>query len=262
MLTWRSRKQLTIIIILAAPFVGLSLFVLWWFLPKASCSDSRQNQGELGIDCGGPCRSCALIYPKPIVPYWARAVPVRPNLVDAAAEIENPNELLSSRRVEYEFILSDQFGSIAKRTGWTFLYPQERFIVVESGIEVTRKPTRVDFKIISADWHLQNDPKPVIAVEQREYRVEETEGRRISAVNMTLRNDTAFDFAQVEVGIAILDANENLVGANRILAENLFSGQRREMKSIWPYELTGDVDIIFIDPRVNIFDPSLRLPPR
>lgn len=26
--------------------------------PRASCSDNIQNQGELGIDCGGPCNDC------------------------------------------------------------------------------------------------------------------------------------------------------------------------------------------------------------
>ncbi|MBL0070992.1 MAG: hypothetical protein IPP34_03830 [Bacteroidetes bacterium] len=27
--------------------------------PRPSCSDNIQNQGELGIDCGGPCNGCA-----------------------------------------------------------------------------------------------------------------------------------------------------------------------------------------------------------
>ena len=262
MLAWRSRRQLAVIVIIAVPFVGVSLFAIERLIPNPSCFDNRQNQEEIAVDCGGSCAPCALKYPKQIVPFWARAVPTRPNVMDAAAEIENPNELLSSRNIEYKFILRDQFGPIAERTGRTFLYPQERLIIIESGINVTRKPTRVDFTIVNVDWHLQNDPKPTIAVERREYRVEEEKGRRISVVEMTLQNDTPFDFAALEANVAILDPSENLLGANRLLVENLFSGQRRSVKSIWPYELAGEIDAILIDPRANMFDPSLLIRPQ
>lgn len=44
----------------------LSLLLLggaaWWALgqkaPVATCKDNVQNQGETGVDCGGPCRAC------------------------------------------------------------------------------------------------------------------------------------------------------------------------------------------------------------
>jgi hypothetical protein len=30
-------------------------------LPSASCSDGIRNQGESGVDCGGPCRPCKIV---------------------------------------------------------------------------------------------------------------------------------------------------------------------------------------------------------
>ena len=28
------------------------------FSPEATCDDCEQNQGETGVDCGGPCNAC------------------------------------------------------------------------------------------------------------------------------------------------------------------------------------------------------------
>lgn len=40
-------------------FVVTSLFVVSSCKQDYSCDDGKQNQGETGIDCGGPCDACA-----------------------------------------------------------------------------------------------------------------------------------------------------------------------------------------------------------
>ena len=45
---------------------GLSYGVYAFVVRQPNCTDGRQNQGESGIDCGGPCTSCELRQLKPI----------------------------------------------------------------------------------------------------------------------------------------------------------------------------------------------------
>lgn len=41
----------------------MALFSMYSCGEKYSCSDGEQNQGELGIDCGGPCEACNVAAP-------------------------------------------------------------------------------------------------------------------------------------------------------------------------------------------------------
>jgi hypothetical protein len=44
---------------------------------NGSCSDGVQDDGETGVDCGGPCAACRSIAPAPVAVRWTH---VRPNL--------------------------------------------------------------------------------------------------------------------------------------------------------------------------------------
>ncbi len=41
----------------------MALFSIYGCSEKFSCDDGEQNQGELGIDCGGPCEACNVAAP-------------------------------------------------------------------------------------------------------------------------------------------------------------------------------------------------------
>jgi len=242
--------------------MAIGFFVIKGAIPVSSCFDTRQNQDETGIDCGGSCISCELKYPKPMRVFWARAVPVRENSYDVAAEIENQNEFLSSVNVEYEFTLYDQFGPVTKRTGKTFLYAQERTLVIEPNIETTRSANRAEFRIIHVDWQDKRNLAPTIIAERRNYSVVKDHDKKQSEVDVTLFNKSAFDFAKMEVQIAVLDKEGNLLGVNKIMAENFLSQSRQVIKSVWPQEFGGEVGVINVQSRVNIFDPDMILKPQ
>lgn len=247
--------------VVAIPIVVAGIYVIRRVIPVSSCFDNKLNQEETKVDCGGTCVPCALKYAKPLAVYWARVVPVRSGVYDVAAEIENPNELASSANVQYEFGLYDDFGPVVKRTGHTFIFAQERMLVIETSLESRRRPSRAEFKILKTDWRPESDLKPTIAVERREYKEIDELGKTHSLVEATLVNQSSFDLAKLEVQIAVIDAQENLLGANRMLVENLHSGERRVIKSVWPEKLHGNPVVIKVEPRVNIFDPLTILKP-
>lgn len=262
MFSWRSQKQFIVLFIVMAPIVVAVFFIVKGLVPVDTCFDNKQNQNEIGLDCGGLCSSCELKYPKAITVFSSRAVLVSENFYDLAAEIENPNEFLSSLRVEYEFKLYDRFGLVTTRTGTTFLYAQERTLIIEPGISTTRSAERAEFRIIRVDWQEKRDFAPTIIAEQRAYSVVEVGGKNQSVVDITLLNKSPYDFAEIEVQVAVLDKEKNLLGVNKILTENFLSQSRFVVRSIWPQEFVGEISVINVQPRANIFDPHVILKPQ
>lgn len=261
MVSWRARRQL-IAAGVAALIVGVVLFrVTFRFIPASTCFDSRQNQGELGIDCGGPCAPCELRNPQAVRILWARAVPVRAATYAVVAQIENPNEVLSSNDVEYEFTLFDGIGEIARKTGKTFLLAQERAPVIETNIETNRVPTRVEFRIPHVTWQDTQTDRPNVIVEKRDYQLAGEGAQAHSEVSADIANRSAFGLRNVEADILVYDENGNLIGANQIAIENLAAGARQAIKSIWPGELRGSQKTVEVTLRVNVFNPFIFLRP-
>jgi len=65
--------------------------VYWIFSSGASCFDNKQNQSEEGIDCGGPCVSCGIKYPKNLNASWVKTLLAGENKTIVVSGIENPN---------------------------------------------------------------------------------------------------------------------------------------------------------------------------
>lgn len=261
MFSWRVKRQLLIIGVVVAVCAGAGFLVFQRFLPVASCMDNTQNQGEFGVDCGGPCGPCELKHPRGITTFWARAVKVRDGVFDVAALIQNENEVLSSNHVVYEFTLFDQFGLITKKTGETYLLAQERTPVMGPSIVTTRDPSRIEFRIVSVDWEVRKDIHPNVFAERREYKVVMQSGKKQSAVNVLIFNSTSYDYRSVDVYVLVLDKDGNLLGTNRTTMENVRAGSHTPVRFIWPQELPGGVASLEVDTRLNIFDPDLILKP-
>lgn len=262
MFSWRVKRQLIVIFIPALLILGLGFLFFQRFLPELTCFDNKKNQSELGIDCGGPCGPCELKNPKSLETFWAKAVLVRPQTYDVAAEIRNPNEVLSSARVEYEFFLFDNFGLVARKVGRTFILPQERTHIIEANLNTTREPSRVEFRVSNIDWQFKKQERPNLIVERRDYKVVDMEGKKQSLVEASILNRSPFNFKEALVNFVVLDEQGNLLGTNKILVENLLAGSRQVIKSIWPQELIGEIATISVEPRVNFFDPAVIIKPR
>lgn len=260
-MSWRLRRQLGIAIIFLSIFFGIGFYFIYPLFPKPTCFDNIQNQNELGVDCGGPCIPCALKNPQPIVAFWTRSVPVRPGLYDVAAFVQNPNEVLSSAHLEYVIELSDELGVVGTAEGSTFIHAQERMLIVATNVAAIREPKRVFFIVKNAGWEFRREPRPNIVVERQEYKVRESFGSAESIVEARIRNDTPYHFREIEVLFAVFDRGGNLIGTNRIVRERVMSGASVVVTSIWPKALEGEIGEVRVEPRANIFDPSIILKP-
>src|SRR3989338_1165707 len=261
MISWRIKRQLIVVGILLVITGG----IVFWFgrglITAPTCTDGRKNQGEVATDCGGPCASCELRNPKALTIFWARVAPAGANLYDAVALVENKNEFLASAEIEYEFNLYDKFGAVARKTGISFVYPQERLYIIEPALRTSRDPVRIDFKVTRIEWQATNATSPLLTVESREHMVTEENARKQSVVQAGVLNSSGLDLAAIETGIVVFDPQGNLLGANRVAGGGIRAGERATIKSIWPAVLPGIVGTIEVYPRANVFEPHTILIP-
>src|ERR1700729_736634 len=99
---WSMRRKRLIEILLGACAVALIAVVVIATLYKApSCTDGKKDQGEQGIDCGGPCPylcSSTEIAPRVM---FVRAVSPEIGRTDVIAYIDNSNPNGSVQNAAY-----------------------------------------------------------------------------------------------------------------------------------------------------------------
>ena len=262
MVSWRVKRQLVAVLIILGIFAGGVLITAYRLRPVLTCTDNKKNQGEIEIDCGGPCGPCELKHPKPVTIFWTRAVSVRPNVYDVVAEIQNENKIIGSPRLDYEFTLSDDLGPVARKTGTTFLLPKERTLIVETNLETTRQPVSAELRINDVGWKTNTVEAPHLIVEKRDYKIKDENGRKQSVVEASIVNNSSYTFRSAEILFEVSDTKENVLGISWSVVENIKGGEKQEVIAVWPYALNGDVQKIDVRARVNTFDPEIIVKPQ
>lgn len=155
----------------AKQIIYAAFFFIFWYLvigaiyhlavkPAPTCFDGIQNQGELGIDCGGPCAlTCTPSDIKPIeeVESVIKFDP-DPAHFSLLAHIENPNYSYMARSFDYKFSLYDDGGNVVGYySGKSFIYGSEVKYILLPNASLPKAPfSRVDFKIENPDWAPSN----------------------------------------------------------------------------------------------------------
>ena len=115
-------------------FVAIATGIFFRYVkPAASCFDGIQNQGEQGIDCGGPCANFCTANLAAITSPGAYAFANGPDRVTLLASVVNPNDDFGVVVVPYHFeIFHPKTGAnVASIPGSIFVYPnQTRYIVL------------------------------------------------------------------------------------------------------------------------------------
>jgi hypothetical protein len=247
---FRTRRQLAAFFILVC-IVALFGFAAYRVVTTgATCEDRKQNQGEEGIDCGGPCVPCAIKQARPLKVFWARFVPTRDDRYDVVAEVTNSNTSVGAAAVEYEFRLLDGSGAvIVARRGNTFIYPRETVHLVEIGLEARERPARAVVDISSPRWVATAAIGPDVVAGNREYRVETSEDGSRSVVTAIVSNRSVGDRRDIGVAALLLDGRGNVVGAHRTVMDILEAGTSLPVRLVWSHVISEPVASILIEAR-------------
>lgn len=254
-MTWAQRRKLTVLmVILLVLATGLSLVVRQATKVAPTCYDRKQNQGEVGPDCGGPCTFyCANELVEPKV-RWVRTFEVRPGIVHAVAYIEHTYPTAAARKVTYTFKLYDENNTlITERTGSTFLGTMGRTAIVETLIKTgTVKPALVRFSIVPPlPW--EKIPAVYSQVVLKTDRTFLEALPDLTRVTATIENTSRISFRDVPVVAILYDKDDNAVAASQALLLSLPGEKNQTLTFTWPFVMPVPIVRIEILPRINPF---------
>ena len=224
------------LIALGAVVYGLSSLNIF---SAPSCFDTKQNQDEEGIDCGGSCISCAIKNLQPIrskVQFFG----IDGN-TNAVIDLANPN-------IEYgvpSFTYTLNFYNRAKEKIFTlnrqsFIYPAEaQKVIIEPNLKVNSREIFGEPELIisNPDWRPAgefSEPR----VQTRQVKTEVVDNQ--ATITGLFVNRESFTLSRAGIGVQIYqnltDGTTRLVGISKTILQNLQSSEERAFKVIVPLE--------------------------
>lgn len=197
---------------LAAIFLVLFVIYLIWLKPAPSCFDAVQNQGETGVDCGGPCASCEIGTLAPFKVSWVKNFPVGGRSV-IIAEIKNPNLVWGADNFSYTFDVYDiSDNKIYTLTKSSFIYAGEIKYLVEPNVGVDpKKIGNVKVSFSNINWKSQEGfLRP--ETQTREIKTEQSLPIKISGLVL---NNNSYSLSKLNVLGFLYNQKGNLVSASK-----------------------------------------------
>ena len=238
--------------------LGLIAFSIYFIKsPASTCFDKIQNQGEKGIDCGGPCAPCKDVgQTKDLIAQEVAFAPGGNDTYDVVAKISNPNDFAGAESFEYILTLKDASGTvIATREGTSFISPSDtRYVAqLELATDSNAIPESANIAINDVQWGKLSDiGKPQLGVYSKKFGAGSIDNS--SEAEGIIRNESGYDFKKIEVTIVVRDEEGNVVGINLTQRDSLRAKEEQKFTVTWPYILGGDIQEMEVDPQVNIFD--------
>lgn len=252
MVSWSTRRQFSYSIIFVGiiAVLGIGIFGSALYEP-ATCNDDVQNQGEVGVDCGGPCTELCPSQVGDLVVLWSRSLESIPGSYDAIALVENPNPQGGVEVVDYSFKLYDQENIlISEREGRTFANANETFSIFEPGVVVGgRIPTRTFLSVTPVSpWTIIAREKPKIVVTNRRFEIDELAPK----LRATVVNESFFDVEDILISAILFDEQDNAVATSQTHIDFLPKDNQQNISFIFPHDVTKTPARIEILPRVQV----------
>lgn len=233
-MSWAQKRRLIYSsIILVVFLLAVVLPTILHFYKAPTCFDKKQNQDELGIDCGGSCSLLCSVQYVPLNVLWSRFSKVSPGVYNVLAYIENPNINAGANNLNYVFKLYDKDGALLKeRTGQTFAPANKIMAVFEPELLTGNQvPQRLEFSFTSpAVWLKQDSKETGLSISELVISREES-APRLSAV---LTNKTINQIKKIEAVGIIYNTDGNTIAFSRTIIDSLLGKETRNIFFNWP----------------------------
>jgi len=235
------KKQIVIafvyLIILAIVASGIYFLFLRPVLP--SCSDGIQNQGEAGIDCGGPCSSCPWQLQGELEVISVKAIKTQENYFDLVAKIKNPNKDAGAKSFSYAFNLYDSGDNlIFSKEGSSYILPRQTKYIIEQKVLVSAEVYNTEFKILNVFWQEVSDyQEPELLIRNQNFEQSEN----LSRVTATLENRSNYDFDTIDIFAVLFDKNSEILAVGKTEVKTVFSKESRYFEIAWFFPINGQV---------------------
>ena len=251
----RVKKQIIIssVFILVILIIAFGVY-FFYFRETPTCSDNIKNQGEEGIDCGGPCVPCELKNLKNIEISWAKALPTQNQNYDLVARIKNVNQNEGSREFSYEFQLYNLNNKlIASRSGTNFILSREEKYIIEQKVFTPETPAIIKLNIGQTNWEKISDYNPP-ALQVFDKKFESSNEIpifwRASAI---VKNSSYSVYKSVKIAIVLFDAKDEPLAVNLSELDKIDAGQERYFSAPWHFSFVGSVAKVDVETYVDLF---------
>jgi len=249
----RRLKQLVYGLLYLAILGGIVFgFYLIFIRPAPSCFNGVQDQGELGVDCGGPCRA-PCVPERGVTPVDGVAVlPIDVGHVSLLAQVQNPNLNLAAWSFTYTLSITDKTGNpLHSLYGHSYMYAGEAKYLF--AVKVDMPPAtigRADIQIGSTTWVYVADmgDTPSLAVQALETM---TSSSSLTVSGVVANNDIT-SFPQVTILAIFKNQSGSIVGLSQTQISNLSLNEKRGFIILHPP--LGDVNPGF----TQVFTYALR----
>ncbi|MEI6297008.1 MAG: hypothetical protein WCO84_05190 [bacterium] len=254
-MSWRLRRQLFIVFILCL-FFGSLVGLYYYFNVRVpiSCTDGIKNQGEIDVDCGGPCVKICASEVKDLSVEWVRPFKISDGKYDVAAMMVNRNNLFGISKFNYRFTLFDDKNvHVAEKTGTIFINPNEKVLITESGLDTGKRVVSRAFLEYSED-----------RLEQGWVRTEETSDKpkllvgneKVTAgpnpkISAEITNDSPYDISNINVAIAVYDKDGNAIAVSSTYLDRINKGTTENIVFTWPEAFSSEWKSYDILPRAD-----------
>lgn len=252
MLSWGRRRQILYLsvffLILAVIAVGLYLV----YKPKPTCFDQKQNQDEVGVDCGGSCTLACSSQIERVKILWAKPFEISKGYYDFAAMIENQNPNFGVKKIKYTIrFVDDKNILIVDKTGETFLNPKEKFIIFATGIYTGERVAKKAFIQFEDNpiWVRVDKQVPEIYITEKVF--DNNGSPRLKA---TVSNNTLLDLTNVQFNVILSDSEQVSFAASATALNSLARQTSQDIYFTWPVSFPVPPSSIDIYPRINVFE--------
>lgn len=249
------KRQLFIIFLLCL-FFGTIGGIYYYFNIRVpiSCTDGKQNQGELGTDCGGPCYAICESEILPLSVEWVRPFKIASGKYDAAAVIVNRNNYLGIPKFKYRLSLFDSNNvHVSENDGEIFINPNEKVVVFVSGLDTGERDAskailEYEQEELLQGWERSPDisTRPKLSVDNEKT----VEGARPS-VSAEITNNSPYDVRDINVSAVVYDDKDNAMAVSSTYISLLTKDSTQTVTFTWPEPFKGKAKRVDVLPRID-----------
>lgn len=235
---WATRRRAIVWAIFGSAGIALLIILgIAIFYKTPTCLDNKQNQGEVGVDCGGPCAHACITDEKPPQLRFARAVVPSADRTDVIAYVDNPNADAAAHGVAATVEVYDANHALLASKQVTFdLTPSALTPVFIDGILPNSTPVTQTFFTIDTEhvqW-IRTTKKPTIPT----FKNIAWDNSSAPRVSVTLVNPVAQPLTNVVLVATVFDASGQAIAASRTIVANLPSQGTAQAFFTWnvPFE--------------------------
>ncbi len=221
-------------------FFSLIVFLIYlaFFRPAPTCFDNKQNQGETGIDCGGPCASCEIKTLLPVESNWVKYFS-NDNQTVIAAEIKNPNLKWAADSFSYTFDIYGENGAKLKTlTKNSFIYAGEIKYLVEVLDVDFKNIISVKISFSNTNWVAADEfAKPTVQAREIKTEPASQDPSRVT-VSGFVANNNAFPLSKVRVVGFLFNSGGLQISASKTELENIAAFKEELFKLNFPKNIS------------------------